>query len=352
MVYQPTKAIHPGYLIQRALDDSNMSQLSLAERTGLSPKHINEIIKGKTSLTVETALLLENSLGGSANFWINLEKNYQETLARIDNDKRAITEITLAKKFPYLEIVKAGFLSSTQVQKDRVKILWKFFGVNSLNTVELTESVAFRKRNAKNINPEALATWLRCGEIEASKLELPEYSALTLRKNLSSIKALSRRPDFGKPLQTKLAESGVGIVYIPHFKHTQINGATRWIGVNPLIQLSIFGKDADKFWFTLFHEVGHILNGHSKKETFLDFKNIEKEEIEKQADKFASNTLIPNDKFRVFVETGDITRDAIITFAQVNGISPGIVLGRLKHEEILDWAVHQDLHAKLEFTKD
>lgn len=84
MAYNPNKAIHPGHIIARALEREEMTQKNLSERTGLTEKHLSQIINGEASITVETALLLENALGGAASFWINLEKNYQETRARLD----------------------------------------------------------------------------------------------------------------------------------------------------------------------------------------------------------------------------------------------------------------------------
>src|SRR3989338_7433961 len=103
MVYQPNKAIHPGHVISRTLGREGMSQKNLSERTGLTEKHLSQIINGNASITVETALLLENALGVSASFWINLEKNYQETTARLERSSFVRNETKLLSTFPYLE---------------------------------------------------------------------------------------------------------------------------------------------------------------------------------------------------------------------------------------------------------
>src|ERR1700685_4254946 len=99
MAYTPNKAIHPGHAIARELERAGMAQKNLAERTGLSEKHISQIINGEASITVETSLLLENALGGSASFWINLEKKYQETKARLERASLVKKETVLLPKF-------------------------------------------------------------------------------------------------------------------------------------------------------------------------------------------------------------------------------------------------------------
>src|SRR6202046_2404913 len=104
MAYTPNKAIHPGIFIARELARARMTQKQLSDRTGLSEKHISQIINGEASFSVETALLLENALGGSATFWINLEKNFQETKARIERTTLLKRETTLVSQFPYAEL--------------------------------------------------------------------------------------------------------------------------------------------------------------------------------------------------------------------------------------------------------
>jgi len=173
MVYNPNKAIHPGYTISKALDREGMTQKSLSERTGLTEKHISQIINGEASITVETALLLENALGGSASFWVNLEKKYQETRARIERISIIKKETEMISKFPYAELAKRGFVEKTTNNYKKVENLWRFFGVNSLSYVQTTETVAYRKKNNLNIKSEVIATWLRCGELESKKNVLP-----------------------------------------------------------------------------------------------------------------------------------------------------------------------------------
>lgn len=354
MVYTPNKAIHPGHVISRSLDREGMSQKSLSERTGLSEKHISQIINGEASLTVETSLLLENALGGSASFWINLEKDYQETKARVERQALLKEEVSIVSSYPYNDLAKRGFVEPTTNKEKRVENLWKFFGVNSLLFVKDTEAVAFRKKDGLKIKSEHIATWLRCGEIEMKKLELPEFSETKLKQSLDKIKKLSLKTaeDFSVEVKSILAESGVALVYVPHFTGTKVSGAVRWINNIPVIQISLFGAYADIFWFTLFHEIGHLVL-HGKKEQFIEFddpKLSAVQEKEKEADKFSSDTLIPPEKFGEFIKIGVISKETIVKYSNYLGINPGILAGRLCHENLTNWSVVSSLRPRLKFA--
>jgi HTH-type transcriptional regulator/antitoxin HigA len=254
MVYQPDKAIHPGKTVQKILDELNMTQKKLAERTGLSEKHISQIINGEASITADTAMLFENALGGSASFWINLDKNYRATFARLEQENKARSEVNLLDQFPYGELIKLNRVEATLDKVKRVVNLWRFFGVNSLSSIPSTEAAAYRRGYNQAINQGALAAWLRCGEIDMQKInfEVSQYDENVLKRALPTIRSLTRQTDenFFNKTQRILASAGVGLIAVQHLKGTRASGATRWIGDNPLIQISIYGRDADKFWFT------------------------------------------------------------------------------------------------------
>ena len=354
MVYNPNKAIHPGYIIGRSLEREGMSQKNLSERTGLTEKHISQIINGEASITVETALLLENALGGQASFWINLEKNFQETRARLERSDLLKNEVSLATKFPYAELVKREYIEQTSNKEKRVENLWKFFGVNSLEYVQNTEVIAYRKKSGSDIKSESIATWLRCGELESHKTNLSEYSEQKLKESLVKIKSLTRKEpeEFSSQVVSILNNAGISLVYTPHFSGTGVSGAVRWVGNNPLIQLSLYGSFLDIFWFNLFHEIGHLVL-HGKKEKFIEFNNRDLSSVqdkEEEADKFASNELIPEKNYLEFLENG-LTKQGIINFAQNLDVHPSIIAGRLCHDKKVKWNKVSTLRPRLKFVQ-
>ena len=127
-----------------------------------------------------------------------------------------------------------------------------------------------------------------------------------------------------------------------------ICGATRWIGDNPVIQLSLRYKSNDHLWFTFFHEAGHILK-HGRRDVFIEFKGIDRENEEEEADIFACDKLIPPAALKAFVQRGAFSRADIVAFAKEIGIAPGIVLGRLQHDNILPYTHYLNSELKISY---
>lgn len=356
MVYTPNKATLPGHILARTIEREGMTQKNLSERTGLTEKHLSQIINGEASITVETALLLENALGGSASFWINLEKNYQETKARVDRITQIKKEIPLVSKFPYNALVSRGCVEQTSNREKKVENLWKFFGVNSLTFVAQTEAVAFRKRPGTEIKSEAIAAWLRCGELEAKEQQVAAFSEQALKQSLPGLKALTSKPaeKFSVESRELLNKAGVSLVYTPHFAGTGVSGAVRWVGDTPLIQLSLLGAYADIFWFNFFHEIGHLIL-HGKKEKFIEFDKRSLSTVqdkEKEADEFATNELVDPKAYQQFVSRKNFSKEAIVSFAKQLNIHPGILAGRLCHDNLIDWSDVSGLRARLKFANE
>ncbi len=335
--------ILPGETLVELLEEKGMTQLELAKRMGRPHKTINEIIKGKASITSETAIQLESVFSVPASFWMNLESNYQISLARFNSFKKLEKEYKIAEKYPYKEMIKLGWINYCKEIKDVVKCMHNFFGVASLeNVIEKNIFVGAKYRISlkKSHSKEAVSAWLRKGVLEAQKIQIDNFNEKKLKENLLSIKKLmfSSPNDFMPDLIKLLADCGVALVVLKNLKNVPINGVTRWISPDKaLIQMSIRGKYADIFWFSLFHEIGHLLL-HRKKGVYIDSENevINKLE-EKEADKFASNMLISEIEYKNFVEKFKMSRniDMLKSFSKKNGIIDGIIVGRLQNDEII-----------------
>jgi HTH-type transcriptional regulator / antitoxin HigA len=309
----------------------------LAHRTGLSETHISQIINGAEPITSETALKLEITLGIPATFWSNLQKNYELTIARIASDRVIASEIEEAKKFScYSELIAQKCIERARDWKTKTENLLKFFRVNSLSYIKNTEPIAFRQTQGK-FDERCLAAWLRCGEIDADEIKTENFDKKNIKNAIPEIKKLTLHPeDFGKKLQEIFASIGIALVYTPYFKKTKVNGCARWISDRPVIQLNTRGAYSDIFWFTLFHELGHILL-HGIKDKFLDYQDKAKDDKENEADKFAANELIPLGDYNLFLQDKPLTKEKVESFAKSVGINSSIVFGRLAYEGKADW---------------
>jgi HTH-type transcriptional regulator / antitoxin HigA len=361
--FNPNIAIHPGNTLKELLENINMTQADLAARADLTPKTINEIIQGKNPITPETALKFSAVFGMSPAFWNNLERNYQETLARIERDKKLENELPFLEKFDcYNDLAKWNYISKAKEPKEKVFNLLNFFGVSSLEFVRNTHSVAFRKSKHDNLSHECLAAWLRCGELDGNKIQTKPFDKDKLTNSIDSLRQLTTEKDVSrmqKDLQKICAESGVAVAFVPYFANTFVDGATRWLSADKaLIQVSLRGAHIDRFWFTFFHEIGHLLK-HGKKEQFVEFEGnkVDLEDKEKEADEFARKTLISDAQFNGFLSGGNVSEDnRIISFAREVNVSPAIVAGRVAHElhkmGVKDaWKKFSHLRSRIKFVQ-
>jgi HTH-type transcriptional regulator / antitoxin HigA len=326
----------PGEVISEALDHLKMTQSELAERMGKTPSKINDIINAKEPITMATALQLEKVLGIDANFWMNREILYREKLARIEEAEQMETCIEWVKLQPYKQLIENGYLKSSKPGPEMVSEMLGFYGVASIDQwtglyLNKFASTQFRKSSAHQTKLGAVSAWMRIGELEKQKMQLPDFDKNIFKEVLQEIKTILRKhpEDFAEQLRAKCAKAGVAIVYTPMFPNIPASGAVRWVGGNPVIQLTDRHKTNDQFWFAFFHEAGHILL-HGKKEVFIEnFEGYElDEEQENEANSFAANQLLPAS----FLETvpSAITEEVIRAIARSYQTHPAIVLGRLQ----------------------
>lgn len=348
--FLPDYAVPPGETLLETIEALGMSQADLAGRTGRPRKTINEIIKGKTAITPETALQLERVLGVPAGFWNNLERNYQETTARINERKNLQKHLDVLQKIPVASLVKSGWIKLFSDRVQQLQEVLNFFGVAApelLSEKLLGRQVAYRKSAIFQSDPGAVASWLRMGELLAQKIQCNPYDAATFKNLLVRIRALTVEPPevFHKEIVRMCSETGVAVVLVPELPKIRASGATWWLTpVKAVIQLSLRYKTNDQLWFSFFHEAGHILL-HGKKDVFIEGDGDNHKEHE--ADRFASELLIPEKLFREFILNHRCSKVEIKRFAAELGIAPGIVVGRLQHDGKLSYMNCNDLKCRL-----
>lgn len=332
-------AIPPGEYLAEVIDELGMSQVDVARRMGRPVQTINEIIKGHKAITPDTALQLEQVTGVPAALWTGLEEEYRLVLARQQEHTQLAEEAEVVDPALYRAMAKLGWVKHVRDKLERVRELWKFFGVASLHNLPevTTYSPAFRLAVTAAASPYALAAWLRQGELAAREMAVTPYDAERLKAVLPPLRSLTlAAPEIFLPqARTLLAGCGVAFILLPHLPKTYAHGATFWLTPSKVVvQMSIRGSWADIFWFSLFHELAHVLL-HSKRHIFIEGKGGEDPEWRRQEDEanaFARDVLIPPGPYRTFTAQGVFTAGAIRQFAAQRDIAPGVVVGRLQHE--------------------
>jgi HTH-type transcriptional regulator / antitoxin HigA len=357
----PDYAVYPGETLRETLEGLNMTQAELAERTGRPKKTINEILQGKAAITADTALQFERVLGVPASFWNNLEKNYQEALARLREEEKLHSQKDWLNRFPVASMTKLGWIKKAATPALQLGEMLTFFGVADVAAWQrLWESprAVYRRSPAWESSEYALAAWLRKGEVEAAKIPCAPYEARTFKTALEKIRSLTTEtPVTFQPRMRELcASAGVALTFVSELSKTRVYGATRWLGaMKALIQLSLRGKSDDHFWFTFFHEAGHILL-HGKRAAFVDFVPEKGDPVtvatdqEAEANVFARDFLIPPSAYRAFREEGKFGEAELRRFAKEIGIAPGIVAGRLQHEGAIPFNQANNLKRRFTFT--
>ena len=354
--YQPDVVTPPGETLSEILRDKGMSQAELATRTGRPKKTINEIIKGKTAITPETAIQFERVLGTSKDFWINRENNYRVWVTRQEERKKLAENIPWMRNFPLRAMIKLGWIKEFADPIDQTEELLRFFGVASpLQWQEMLLETQWRQSPAFAANPASITAWLRMGELSARTIKSAAYDEACFRESLSEIRGLTILPpqDFVDQLVNICSRAGVIVTFIPEIPGTHVCGATRWINSNTaLIMLSLRYKTDDHFWFTFFHEAGHVLL-HGKKDVFIEDNTDVSDQVqikEEEANRFAADFLIPPSELRKLKpDFTYLSHDDFLKFSKLLGIAPGIIVGRFQHDGKIPNKNFNRLKRKLEW---
>ena len=356
-VYQPDYAVPPGEILEEHLEALQMSQADLARRCNRSPKLISEILSGKAPVEPATAIQLEKALGLDARIWLGIEADYRLHLQREAEAKEAAKQMAWARKFPKAELIKRGVFRRNSTAAERVGALLNFFGVGTVETWEatygkqLSSNVAFRHSPSFASDQYALASWLRLGEIAAGEIITEPFDKRTFVRALKKIRPLTaERADNSISAARRLCEeAGVALTIIKPFPKTSLHAATRWVSPRKaLIQLTVRHKRDDQLWFSLFHEAAHILL-HRKRNFFVRTNDNQGTKEEEQANRWAADFLIPRRDWRKFSDARHFDAGDVIAFADTQGISPGIVVGRLQREERIPYSHLNHLKATLEW---
>ena len=344
--------IPPGDVLSEELESLGMTQKELATVLGRPAQVVNEIIRGKKAITEETALELERVLGIGAHVWVGLESTYRLTLARNRERQRIQGEVQWLTEFPVNEMEKRSWIPKPRDKEGKVGALLNFFGVASVQAYrQSVSSGQFRFSEKAKASPGALAAWLRKGEIKARQMETSAFDIEALMDAATTARLLtSASPDEFEPkLKHAFSEAGVAFIVIRELPRTGANGVARWL--NPqkaLIQLNLRYKWADIFWFTLFHEVAHLLL-HKGQNIIVDGDGIAGDPaIEQEANQWARDFLIAPDAWEDFIDRQDLSHTAVVEFATEAGISSSIVVGRLQKEKLVPYSALTEL--KTRFT--
>lgn len=325
----PDYVVSTGDYIAEWMDDEGINAAELSRRLGVTRKHVSELLSGKAPLSHNMALALERVTGVPARLWNLYEAGYRDSLARIQADDVLARQFEDVQEFPLAYLRKYGLITAPPRDKSgTVRELLGIFGVASVDALWVTweeGSVAYRRSATARADAPKLATWLALAERHHDGLrDVPDFDRALLEKSIPKLRRLTTEEPLAAIDQARevLRESGVILCLVPPVPGLGIHGATRWLNGTPVIQLSLLRKSDDQWWFTLFHEIGHVLL-HGQSDLYLLGGDTG---VEQEADAFATDTLIPAEYRDLLPRTRNLS--AIEQLAYELGIAPSIVLGQ------------------------
>lgn len=329
-------AFHPGYYIKEIIENIGLTQEDFAKRLDTTPKNLSLLIRGEQNLSIDIAMKLSRMMDTSVIYWLNLQKAYDALLAETKSEEIMEEERILFKNIDYKYFRDFYEMPNLDRKKDeQIKMVRRFLKVASLTV--------FRQNNVAVSYRSASSNMSEINTIKANMMvQIATNIALDRKSSCYDKKAFEHAVDYALnlteqhksflPLITKAFENaGVILVVIPNMPGSKINGAAKKIGNNIMIMVNDRGLYADNFWFTLFHEIGHVMKG--------DFGiSLEKEkgEAETEANEFASKMLIPEKPYQDFIRKKRFTVNSVRSFAKEINRDPGIIIGRLLHDELIE----------------
>ena len=338
---------HPGQDLLAEINRLNMRQKELAIRTGMSEKHVSTVLNGTKDISASFARKLDIALGAERGTWEKKQNEYDKYMAALEEEE-GITEEELSVLKPLKDIIefflKTGVMHNHCGDSEKVLQLRKILCVNDLTAIpKITYNAAYRAQvnTSTNVDPYVLFAWQRLCEIETEKIAVNgSFDSAKLKNSLPYIKRVmftSDANDMVNQLKNIFSECGIAFEVVHHFRGAPVQGFIKETNNGKVILcLTIRGKKADRFWFSLFHEVGHLLNGDLSIR-FVDFETV-KSENEHKADMFARNILIAPDRYKAFIASGRFRKlDEIKQFSAEVGVPYWITIGRLHSDEWIDW---------------
>lgn len=345
-------SFHPGYYISEIIDDLEITQEEFAIRLGTTAKTISKLVNGEANISKDLAMKLASMLNTSPEVWLNLQKKYDLALIEQSKKEEMAEEVKLIQEVDYSFFVKLGVLPAVRNAADKVSNLCSYLSISRLSILTETDyNLKFRNgiKDPKQKNILSANIWVETATKVGRSYVTKPYNERALSTAVKKIVEMTTSPieQVLDQIKNLLAECGVALVMLPYLKNSGLHGVVKWLSKEKaLVAISDRRKYSDTFWFTLFHELGHVFQKRIKDVSYT-WESDTVDESEHEADMFAQERLIPADQYQAFVENGAFSSSAIIAFARRINRDPGIIVGRLQNDRLILHSQNNSLRTKI-----
>ncbi|AHC14117.1 HigA family addiction module antitoxin [Salinispira pacifica] len=343
---RPFINIGPGHTIKKNLEAMGWTQEDLAAMMDISVKQLSQIVNNKTRITIETARLLAAVFETSAEFWVNLDTRY-----RINKDEDSTRETSAQRKarirkyMPVNEIIKKGWFIS-EATADGYEGLYSEIWQTTPDDQSMYDHVKDRycaRQNRENEEYTAryTYTWSKIARIKSQGFSVPDYSREKLEQISRQLYSYTYMEDGVTRVLRELNTAGVRFLVLSHLSKTYLDGACFWEGDNPVIVYTARYDRIDNFWFTLAHEIAHVLLHlpRFKDKSFLDDLKADENSTEEQEADAVAEKYLKADQIISSAKpyAGYLSASRLQTISDKLEIGKAVIVGILQHHGMVDY---------------
>jgi HTH-type transcriptional regulator/antitoxin HigA len=340
------KKFGPGYFIQEQMDFRHWIQEDLADVMGVSEKHLNKILKNKQPITLDMARLLGEIFGTSPQYWINIDTGYRLWLEQERSGEEIAADLKgiIYERMPVNDMIRKGWLQPFKDVDDlKIQVL-EFWSWEKLDFSLLDKQLPCLTRRSEaynQFNASYALTWYRKACNVAYKKKVSIYDPEKFKTLYEDLHSYTIKPDGINLFIKELSKVGVIFFVLPHLLKTYLDGAAFYSRENPVIVYTGRYHRIDNFWFTVAHEIAHILKHLNDKTPFIldDLKNGTIDKLEREANEIASNHL-KYSEISSFLEPyiGYLSTSRVEECVEKYEVHPAIIVGKLAHDEKISYA--------------
>lgn len=362
LAYNNTIAFHPGYYVKEMMEEMNINQKELAQRLDTTTKTVSELVNGNINLSEEMVLKLSSMFGTSIELWLNLDNTYKQKKLEKEKLEKQEREYDFLKCIDCNFLKGLGLLSEGQKKSEIVNKLHELLNISTFDILNRDNFLVQYKAYGAEWDVKQLINaniWVQIVIGIGEERKTAKYDEKKLKETLHELRKMTVRlpNEAAKDLEHLLADCGIAFVVTPKMKHCNVTGAVKWLDKDKaVLAMNDRMKSTDVFWFSLFHELQHVMQKRIK----LLIVNTEKDELikdnnllmdlEREADLFARDFLIPAASYTKFVSEEVFTVYSIISFSEAIGIHPGIVVGRLQKDGHVGYDKFNEMKMRYSFN--
>jgi HTH-type transcriptional regulator/antitoxin HigA len=344
---RPARKFGPGYFIREQMEYRSWTQEDLSEVIGMTIKHVNKILQDKQPITLDTSKVLAEVFDTSPQYWLNLDANYRLWLDDEKSEKEIQAEVkaNIYERMPVKDMIAKKWLPEFSTFGELNANVLAFWNTKKLDFSEWDKQVTpLLARKSEHFNQYKAAytyTWYHKAASVAAAYAVPEFNKAALEDLYTKINVYSFKENGINLFLEQLNQAGIVFFVLPHLQKTYLDGAAFYYKNNPVVVFTARYKRIDNFWFTVAHEIAHILYHLDENNAFFldNFREEDINELEVEANQIASEKL-KHQEIVAFLKPklNYLSKQDIMNCAKALEIHPALIIGKLAFDKTISLA--------------